>query len=261
MNGNNKRIISKKKGNLLIIFVVILIVFFISLFFVDRIMKNKENLYVVLDNYNDVKDLDLNNKYYKDNDEGFNTKKYFSKKTAYLYEQLSSLSEMEYNVEYYTKDLDNDLKAYICNSMLTSRERNVCITSKLMNILSNQIFGTDVELNKESNYYEYEEKNEAFCFSKDIAGYSNTLQIIRIYNYKDMTIVTFYLDGADPNDIYSFIYKLSDKYTSYYLYSYMHGDFVTPDENNIGDNVKISDITGEDDGGVYYDDENYMGSD
>ena len=41
----------------------------------------------------------------------------------------------------------------------------------------------------------------------------------------------------------------------------MHGDFVTPDENNIGDNVKISDITGEDDGGVYYDDENYMGSD
>ncbi len=95
MNGNKKRIISKKKGNLLIIFVVILIVFFISLFFVDRIMKNKENLYVVLDNYNDVKDLDLNNKYYKDNDEGFNTKKYFSKKTAYLYEQLSSLSEME----------------------------------------------------------------------------------------------------------------------------------------------------------------------
>ena len=64
MNGNKKRIISKKKGNLLIIFVVILIVFFISLFFVDRIMKNKENLYVVLDNYNDVKYLDLNNKYY-----------------------------------------------------------------------------------------------------------------------------------------------------------------------------------------------------
>ena len=261
MNDKIKRKKSKNRTNLLIIFVVILIVFFISLFFVDRIIKNKENLYVVLDNYNDVKDLNLNNKYYKDNDEGFNTKKYFSKKTAYLYEQLSSLSEMEYNVEYYTKDLDNDLKAYICNSMLTSRERNVCITSKLMNILSNQIFGTDIELNKDSNYYEYEEKNNAFCFYKDIAGYSNTLQITRIYNYSDMTIVKFYLDGNDPNDIYSFIYKLSDKYTSYYLYSYMHGDYVTPEVVVDNNNIKISDITGEDDGGVYYDDENYMGSD
>ena len=199
---NNKSKIGKNKNNLLIILIVILIVFFIILFFADRIMKNSENLYAVLDNYNDVRDLKLNNKFYKDNDEGFNTKKYFSKKTAYLYGQLSSLSKMEYNEEYFTADLDNDLKAYICNSMLTSREKNVCITSKFMNILSNQIFGSNLELNKDSNYYEYEEKNNAFCFNKDIAGYSNTLQITRIYNYSDMTLVKFYLDDADPNDIY-----------------------------------------------------------
>ena len=251
--------IRKNKNNLLIILIVILIVFFIFLFFADRIMKNSDNLYVVLENYNDVRDLKLNNKFYKDNDESFNTKKYFSKKTAYLYGQLSSLSEMEYNEEYFTADLDNDLKAYICNSMLTSREKNVCITSKFMNILSNQIFGSDLELNKESNYYEYEEKNNAFCFTKDIAGYSNTLQITRIYNYSDMTLVKFYLDGADQNDIYTFVYKLNDDYRAYYLYSYMHGDKVTQDVNN--GQVSISDITGEDDGGVYYDDENYMGSD
>ena len=251
--------IRKNKNNLLIILIVILIVFFIFLVFADRIMKNSENLYVVLENYNDVRDLKLNNKFYKDNDEGFNTKKYFSKKTAYLYGQLSSLSEMEYNEEYFTADLDNDLKAYICNSMLTSREKNVCITNKFMNILSNQIFGSDLELNKESNYYEYEEKNNAFCFTKDIAGYSNTLQITRIYNYSDMTLVKFYLDDADPNDIYTFVYKLNDDYRAYYLYSYMHGDKVTQDVNN--GQVSINDITGEDDGGVYYDDENYMGSD
>ncbi len=255
----SKRKIRKNKNNLLIIFVVIMIVFFISLFFADRILKNRENLYVVLENYNDVRDLKLNNKFYKDNDENFNNKKYFTKKTAYLYGQLSSLSDMEYNVEYFTADLDNDLKAYICNSMLTSREKNVCITKKFMNILSNQIFGTDIELNKESNYYEYEENNEAFCFDKDISGYSNTLQITRIYNYSDMTLVKFYLDGSDESDIYTFVYKLNDDYRAYYLYSYMHGDKVTPNTDN--GQIKISEITGEDDGGVYYDDENYMGSD
>lgn len=255
----NKKKIRNNKNNLLIIFVVIAIVFFISIFLADRIMKNSDNLYVVLDNYNDVKELNLNNKYYKDNDESFNSKKYFTRKTAYLYGQLASLSSMEYNVEYFTSDLDNDLKAYICNSMLTSREKNVCITNKFMNILSNQIFGTDVELNTESSYYEYEENNEAFCFEKDISGYSNTLQITRIYNYSDMTLVKFYLDGSDENDLYTFTYKLSDKYNSYYLYSYMYGDKVTPNTDN--GKTKISDITGEDDGGVYYDDENYMGSD
>ena len=255
----SKSKIRKNKNNLLIMLVIIFIVFFISLFIVDRIMKNNESLYVLLENYNDVRDLKLNNRFYKDNDEGFNTKKYFSRKTAYLFEQLSSLSEMEYNKEYFTADLDNDLKAYICNSMLTSREKNVCITSKFMNILSNQIFGTDLELNKNSNYYEYEEKNNAFCFTKDIAGYSNTLQITRIYNYSDMTLVKFYLDGTDPSDIYTFVYKLNDDYKAYYLYSYMHGDKVTQAVNN--DEIKIKDITGNDDGGVYYDDENYMGSD
>ena len=39
----------------------------------------------------------------------------------------------------------------------------------------------------------------------------------------------------------------------------MHGDKVTQDVDS--GQETIYDITGEDDGGVYYDDENYMGSD
>ena len=73
-----------------------------------------------------------------------------------------------------------------------------------------------------------------------------------------MTLVKFYLDDADPNDIYTFVYKLNDDYKASYLYSYMHGDKVTQSVDN--GQVSINDITG-DDGGVYYEDENYMGSD
>ena len=41
----------------------------------------------------------------------------------------------------------------------------IAIGILFMNILSNQIFGSDLQLNKESNYYEYEEKNNGYSDS------------------------------------------------------------------------------------------------